>query len=151
MWDGLCCRKCCLQTKKAFWHLLPGSVGAPALEGEGKNAWSRISGDRDLTHFVKLSIHTSEWMHCVIRTVTGRMASYALGGSSFLLHQNGLFFPLSPLFQPPFFYLLSPSIPKNVLHHSKWQPTPAFLPGESHGQRSLAGYSSWGCKKLGTT
>ena len=22
----------------------------------------------------------------------------------------------------------------------KWQPTPAFLPGESHGHRSLAGY-----------
>ena len=26
----------------------------------------------------------------------------------------------------------------------KWQPTPVFLPGESHGQRSLAGYSAWG-------
>ena len=26
----------------------------------------------------------------------------------------------------------------------KWQPTPVFLPGESPGQRSLAGYSSWG-------
>ena len=26
----------------------------------------------------------------------------------------------------------------------KWQPTPAFLPGEFHGQRSLAGYSPWG-------
>ena len=26
----------------------------------------------------------------------------------------------------------------------KWQPTSVFLPGESHGQRSLAGYSSWG-------
>ena len=25
-----------------------------------------------------------------------------------------------------------------------WQPTPVFLPGESQGQRSLAGYSSWG-------
>ena len=25
-----------------------------------------------------------------------------------------------------------------------WQPTPAFLPGEFHGQRSLAGYSPWG-------
>ena len=25
-----------------------------------------------------------------------------------------------------------------------WQPTPVFLPGESHGQRSLAGYSRWG-------
>ena len=24
----------------------------------------------------------------------------------------------------------------------EWQPTPVFLPGESHGQRSLAGYSS---------
>ena len=31
------------------------------------------------------------------------------------------------------------------------QPTLVFLPGESHGQRSLAGYSSWGCKKLDTT
>ena len=25
----------------------------------------------------------------------------------------------------------------------KWQPTPVFLPGEVHGQRSLAGYSPW--------
>ena len=24
-----------------------------------------------------------------------------------------------------------------------WQPTPVFFPGESHGQRSLVGYSSW--------
>ena len=30
----------------------------------------------------------------------------------------------------------------------KWQPTPVFLPGESHEQRSLAGYSPWGCKEL---
>jgi len=29
----------------------------------------------------------------------------------------------------------------------KWQPTPIFLPGKSHGQRSLAGYSPWGCKE----
>ena len=25
-------------------------------------------------------------------------------------------------------------------------PTPVFLPGKSHGQRSLAGYSPWGCR-----
>ena len=25
-----------------------------------------------------------------------------------------------------------------------WQPTPVFLPGESHGQTSLAGYLLWG-------
>ena len=28
----------------------------------------------------------------------------------------------------------------------KWQPTPVFLPGESHGQRSLVGYSPWGSR-----
>ena len=32
-----------------------------------------------------------------------------------------------------------------------WQPTPVFLPGTSHGQRSLAGYCPWGCKELDTT
>ena len=29
----------------------------------------------------------------------------------------------------------------------KWQPTPVFLPGESHGRRSLVGYSPWGRKE----
>ena len=33
----------------------------------------------------------------------------------------------------------------------KWQPTPVSLPGESHGQRGLVGYSLWGCKELETT
>ena len=32
-----------------------------------------------------------------------------------------------------------------------WQPTPVFLPGEFHGQRSLVGYSSQGCKELDMT
>ena len=32
----------------------------------------------------------------------------------------------------------------------KWQPTPVFLPGISHGQRALAGYSPWGHKKSQT-
>ena len=31
------------------------------------------------------------------------------------------------------------------------QPIPVFLPGESHGQRSLEGYSPWGHKELDTT
>ena len=30
----------------------------------------------------------------------------------------------------------------------KWQPTPVFLPGKSHGQRSLTGYSPWCHKEL---
>ena len=32
-----------------------------------------------------------------------------------------------------------------------WHPTPVFLPGKSHGQRSLAGYSPWSCKQSDTT
>ena len=31
----------------------------------------------------------------------------------------------------------------------KWQPTPIFLPGESHGERSLADYSPWDHKRVG--
>ena len=33
----------------------------------------------------------------------------------------------------------------------QWQPTPVFLPRESHGQRSLASYSAWGCKETDMT
>ena len=29
-------------------------------------------------------------------------------------------------------------------------PTPVFLPGKSYGQRSLVGYSQWGCKESDT-
>ena len=34
-----------------------------------------------------------------------------------------------------------------ILWSRKWQPTPVFLPGKFNGQRSLAGYSTWGCKE----
>ena len=33
----------------------------------------------------------------------------------------------------------------------KWQPTPVFLPGKSHGRRSLVGYSPWGREESDTT
>ena len=33
------------------------------------------------------------------------------------------------------------------LWRRKWQPTPVLMPGESHGQRSLVGYSPWGHKE----
>ena len=31
----------------------------------------------------------------------------------------------------------------------EWQRTPVFLPGKSHGQRSLANYSPWGHRRVG--
>ena len=71
-------------------------------------------------------------------------------------------------FFPGFFLLLlwewkplPPSNPRGRKSHflsslcsmwrRKWQPTPVLLPGESHGQRSLVGYSPWGCKESDTT
>ena len=36
------------------------------------------------------------------------------------------------------------SVPGRFPWRRAWQPTPVFLPGESHGQRSLEGYSLWG-------
>ena len=32
-----------------------------------------------------------------------------------------------------------------------WRPTPVILPGKFHGQRSLVGYSPWGCKESDMT
>ena len=36
----------------------------------------------------------------------------------------------------------------NIPWRREWKSTPMFLPGEFHGQRSLAGYSPWCCKRV---
>ena len=38
-----------------------------------------------------------------------------------------------------------------IIMEKAWQPTPVLLPGESHGQTILAGYSPWGRKESDTT
>ena len=40
---------------------------------------------------------------------------------------------------------------KKIPWIKEWQPTPVFLPEESHGQKSLAGYSPWDHKESNTT
>ena len=40
---------------------------------------------------------------------------------------------------------------RKVPWRRKWQPTPALLPGKSHGQRSLEGYNPWGHKESDKT
>ena len=44
----------------------------------------------------------------------------------------------------------SGSIPRlaKISWRREWPLTPVFLPGEFHGQRSLVGYTPWGCKEL---
>ena len=37
---------------------------------------------------------------------------------------------------------------EDPLEKGTWLPTPVFLPGKSHGQRSLAGYNPWGRQEL---
>ena len=40
---------------------------------------------------------------------------------------------------------------RKIPWRGEWQPLPVFLPGESHGQKNLAGYSPWGRKQSDTT
>ena len=121
----------------------PGNWGEECLE---QNLWGQ-----GLDPFCQTQ-YSHQWVDGLCYPDSNRKGGFLVLSMEvlFFSKQNGFFFPLSSLFQPSFFYLLSPSIPKNVLHHSKWQPTPVFLPGESHGQRRLVGYSSWCCKILGT-
>ena len=39
----------------------------------------------------------------------------------------------------------------NSVISSIWQPSLVFLPGKSHGQRTLVGYNPWGNKELDMT
>ena len=43
------------------------------------------------------------------------------------------------------------SLGQKIFWRREWQPTPVFLPGKFHGQRSLVGYSPWSHKELDTT
>ena len=43
------------------------------------------------------------------------------------------------------------SLGQKIPWRRAWHPTPVFLPGESHGQRSPVGYSPWGRKESDTT
>ena len=52
---------------------------------------------------------------------------------------------------PEMYETLVPSMIGKIPWRRKWEPTPVFLPGESHGQRSLEGYSPWSCKESDTT
>ena len=40
--------------------------------------------------------------------------------------------------------ILALPLSSTVNQRRQWRPTPALLPGKSHGQRSLVGYSPWG-------
>ena len=62
---------------------------------------------------------------------------------SLIFNKNVLSFSLKSLSMEDIIY--------NFIYNiNEWLPTPVFLPGEFHGQRSLAGYSHWGLTKSQT-
>ena len=60
-----------------------------------------------------------------------------------------LFFKFYFIFKPETLYQFCQTY--SAFWRGKWQPTPVFLPGESHGWRGLVGYGLWGCRELDTT
>ena len=69
--------------------------------------------------------------------------------SDSVLGSPGSAFVFSKLCVTRLFFLQCPTFP--FPWKRKWQPTPVFLPGKSHKQRSLVGYSPWGHKESVTT
>ena len=67
-----------------------------------------------------------------------------------LRHQKHIWIYLSRTFLQIAPAMFDPWVRK-ILWRRELQPTPMFLPGEFHGQRSLAGYSLWGHIELDTT
>ena len=78
-------------------------------------------------------------------------AAEAAGVSIFFLFLSrmcNIFLPTFPSHSDrPGFDPLAGKIP----WRKEWKPTPVFLPGEFHGQRSLSGDSQWGCTESDTT
>ena len=74
-----------------------------------------------------------------------------------LLNCQEVSFPLAYLRSPPGVQVVKnppanaqeetrvQSLIRKTPWRKKWQPTPVFLTGKFHGQRSLADYSPWGC------
>ena len=93
--------------------------------------------------------------HRALSTVTRAVQSVIISYLFVINHLRWCFHSLPktqmvmnlPALQETWFDLWAWGIP----WRREWLPTPVFLPGESHGQRSLVGYSPWGSKESDTT
>ena len=79
-----------------------------------------------------------------------------MNGSHLLTLDNTKRYNKPPLFMKWPGYQLAIKSAKYTLsrrqyRRRQWHPTPVLLPGKSHGQRSLVGYSPWGHKESNTT
>ena len=58
--------------------------------------------------------------------------------------KSSIYFTLTSLFKPATFSHAQQYMSSKYCKRRQWHPTPVLLPGESHGRRSLVGYSPWG-------
>ena len=110
--------------------------------------WVFLSFYYLLGWFSRWGRNTGGMHHCQGETLTFRHWGYLLKGKGFPGGASGK----EPTCQCTRCETrwLNPRIRK-IPRRRAWQPTPVFLPRESHGQRSLVGYSPWGHKELDTT
>ena len=107
---------------------------------------------------------TTEYLDLDVQQVY-HMPRYELTVSSFSSNLSLRYWPLSSLLFTNLWLRVNDLnsltlvfIICKIIQHSvstswrrQWHPTPVFLPGKSHGWRSLVGCSPWGCTELGTT
>ena len=93
---------------------------------------SKITADGDCSHEIKRCLHLGRK---VMTNLDSILKSRDIILPTKVPLANAIQGHRSPRFDPLF---------GKMPWKRAWQPTPIFLPGESHGQRSLAGYSPWG-------
>ena len=137
----------CAQLLRRVWLCDPGTIAhqtplsmgisqARILEWVATSSYRGCSWPRDWTHV--------SWVFCIGRSHLGSPKNiYTYAKVPWAPAQTVKNLPA----MRPGFNLWIGTIP----WRGKWQPTPAFLPGESHGQRRLEGYSPWGHTESDTT
>ena len=128
------CNEGVLGSRKIPWRkerLLPTPVSLPGEFHGLCSPWGRK--ELDTTEQLSHSLSCFTW---------GFTENYSPGRASLVVHIVVCLQCGRPRFNPWV---------GKIPWKRKWQPTSVFLPGKSHGRRSLVGYTSGGCKELDTT
>ena len=119
-----------------MWETRVQSLGWDLLEKEMASHSSFLPGK---SHGWRNPVGNSPWCRRELDTTEGLHFTIGFAGASLvaLMVKN----------LPTMWETWLDSWVKKIPWRKKWLPTPLFLPGEFHGQRSLVGYSPWGRKE----